>query len=185
VGTALGKSIVVGTAPTQVSKLTSSSYYVLADAQNPNTTTSGCEFVWIWYSILPSSSSAFAEAMTDIDGKKHFTTIPRGRVQPEVWRKFRDQNTALFNPHFNDLLANTNEPFIDDFGGSEEGAGKNDGHGGALFCLPVGEVDRIDGNKLRVFFVWSLLTTVLCVMACVRPFTLRLRGGSFTTDPTR
>jgi flavin-dependent dehydrogenase len=72
----------------------------------------GREFVWIWYDTIREDSSAFAETFTDTDGKKHYSTVPRGKIQPQVWRGVRDREDVVENPHFIDLLKHTNEPFV-------------------------------------------------------------------------
>lgn len=70
------------------------------------------EFVWIWYDTIPEDSPAFAEAFTDIDGKKHYSTIPRGKMEPKVWQSVLSRKDVVSNPHFADLLNHTSEPFV-------------------------------------------------------------------------
>ncbi|KAF2785511.1 FAD/NAD(P)-binding domain-containing protein [Melanomma pulvis-pyrius CBS 109.77] len=98
------------------------SYYVPADTGDRQG--SRCDFVWIWYDYdrFPEDSSDFHEIMTDVDGRKHFTTIPRGRMQPKVWRSILDRKSVVSNPHFVELLEKTKEPFVSairDFPGSK------------------------------------------------------------------
>jgi 2-polyprenyl-6-methoxyphenol hydroxylase-like FAD-dependent oxidoreductase len=73
----------------------------------------GREFVWIWYDTLPEHSPDFADTFTDTDGKKHYSTVPKGKIQPKVWQRVRDEREDVVrNPHFIDLLKRTREPFV-------------------------------------------------------------------------
>jgi len=74
--------------------------------------TKPCEFVWIWYDVIPEDSQEFNDTMTDADGKKHFTTIPRGKMQPKVWNGILNKIKNMPNPYFNELLERTEEPFV-------------------------------------------------------------------------
>lgn len=87
-------------------------YYVSADLAPQDENPRKCDFVWIWYYTLPSTSPYFAAAMTDIDGRQHATTVPRGKVDPKIWQKILAQGKADLNHDFADLLSNTAEPFV-------------------------------------------------------------------------
>ncbi|KAF2030738.1 hypothetical protein EK21DRAFT_111611 [Setomelanomma holmii] len=85
-------------------------YYVPADpAANVG---NKYEFVWIWYDPIPTDSTEFNATFTDVDGKEHFTTIPRGKIRSEVWQRVLDRKDAVSNPHFIELLERTKEPFV-------------------------------------------------------------------------
>jgi 2-polyprenyl-6-methoxyphenol hydroxylase-like FAD-dependent oxidoreductase len=95
--------------------------------------TSEREFVWIWYDTIAEDSPTFVETFTDIEGKKHFSTIPRGRIQPQVWQRVLGRKDTVSNPHFIDLLSHTSEPFVSavrDFPGT-----KSIFHGGKILLV--------------------------------------------------
>jgi flavin-dependent dehydrogenase len=72
--------------------------------------------------MLPKDSPQFDETLTDVDGKKHNTTIPRGKIQPKVWQRLLDRQYSLSNPYFVELMEKINEPFVSairDFEGSK------------------------------------------------------------------
>jgi hypothetical protein len=66
-----------------------SSYYVPAEINEIKTREN--DFVWVWYYPLPEDAPGFAEALTDVDGKRHLTTIARGKASPAVWNKIRSE----------------------------------------------------------------------------------------------
>lgn len=69
------------------------------------------QFIWIWYEKLEEGSDAFREVFTDVHGKKHFSTIPRGKIQPEIWAKRRSFGGNLSVP-FTELVEKTTDPFV-------------------------------------------------------------------------
>jgi hypothetical protein len=71
-----------------------------------------CDFVWVWYRMLPSDTEEYHSVFTDIDGKTHATTIPRGRMRKEVWGNLNEEGQKVLSPPFADLLANTSNPFV-------------------------------------------------------------------------
>lgn len=70
-----------------------------------------CQFIWVWYEILDDGSKKFNDIFTDVSGKRHLTTIPRGTMQPSVWNKRREEDVALSAP-FAELLQKTSDPFV-------------------------------------------------------------------------
>jgi hypothetical protein len=70
-----------------------------------------CQFIWIWYEMLDENSEDFREIFTDISGKRHATTVPRGKIQPNVWAKVRARRSAL-SKAFAELLDKTSDPFV-------------------------------------------------------------------------
>jgi 2-polyprenyl-6-methoxyphenol hydroxylase-like FAD-dependent oxidoreductase len=70
-----------------------------------------CQFIWVWYEMLEENSEDFQEIFTDVSGKRHLTTIPRGKMQPKVWAKRRECSAALSTP-FAELLEKTLDPFV-------------------------------------------------------------------------
>ncbi|TVY85846.1 2,6-dihydroxypyridine 3-monooxygenase [Lachnellula willkommii] len=53
------------------------SYYV--PSETGSVEPGDCQFIWIWYEKLEENTREFQETFTDVDGQKHFTTIPRGK----------------------------------------------------------------------------------------------------------
>jgi 2-polyprenyl-6-methoxyphenol hydroxylase-like FAD-dependent oxidoreductase len=59
--------------------------------------------------------------MTDVEGKTHRTTVPRGKLQYKVWKRLLARKAAIANPFFIELIGKIQEPFvsaISDFQGS-------------------------------------------------------------------
>jgi 2-polyprenyl-6-methoxyphenol hydroxylase-like FAD-dependent oxidoreductase len=69
------------------------------------------QFIWVWYDKLDEASQEFRDTFTDITGKKHPTTIPRGKVDPEVWAKRQTSGATLSVP-FAELIQKTSGPFV-------------------------------------------------------------------------
>ncbi len=95
-------------------------YYVPSEGSNPDSKQR--DFVWIWYDMLPEDSPQFTKTFTDIDGKRHNTTIPRGKMQPKVWERVLDHRKLVGNPYFIELMEKIEEPFVSairDFEGSK------------------------------------------------------------------
>jgi 2-polyprenyl-6-methoxyphenol hydroxylase-like FAD-dependent oxidoreductase len=61
--------------------------------------------------MLEEDSEDFRDAFTDVVGKRHFTTIPRGKMQPRIWAKRQERRAALLAP-LAELLQLTSDPFI-------------------------------------------------------------------------
>ncbi|KAH6679076.1 hypothetical protein B0J14DRAFT_624339 [Halenospora varia] len=85
------------------------SYYV--PSESGSLEAGDCQFIWIWYETIDEKSEEFQEIFTDIDGKKHSTTIPRGKMQTNVWAKKLQSATSLSTP-FTELLQKTADPFV-------------------------------------------------------------------------
>jgi 2-polyprenyl-6-methoxyphenol hydroxylase-like FAD-dependent oxidoreductase len=83
-------------------------YYVPRDG-DPNSDKR--DFVWIWYDTLPDPQQLTA-TLTDVSGKVHQTTVPRGKMSPEVWQRVVGRKTSVMNPHFIDLMESIEEPFV-------------------------------------------------------------------------
>jgi hypothetical protein len=90
--------------------LTIISYYVPSD--NTTISADARDFIWIWYQMFPADSDDFQEIFTDTNGQKHFTTIPRGKMQRKVWDKISDHGQSVLSPPFAELLRHTVGPFV-------------------------------------------------------------------------
>ncbi|KAF1828346.1 FAD/NAD(P)-binding domain-containing protein [Decorospora gaudefroyi] len=69
------------------------------------------QFIWVWYDKMDETSQEFQDTFTDVSGKKHSTTIPRGKVNPEVWAKRQSSGATLSVP-FAELIRKTTDPFV-------------------------------------------------------------------------
>jgi 2-polyprenyl-6-methoxyphenol hydroxylase-like FAD-dependent oxidoreductase len=85
------------------------SYYV--PAENGSLAPGVCQFIWVWYQMLPEGEE-LEEILTDCSGRKHLTTLPRGQMRKEVWEKTLHRAGKLLNPPFVDLLERTQDPFF-------------------------------------------------------------------------
>jgi 2-polyprenyl-6-methoxyphenol hydroxylase-like FAD-dependent oxidoreductase len=94
---------------TPISLANASSYHVPSDTGSVEP--GDCQFIWIWYEMLEEDSAEFDEIFTDIAGRRHFTTVPRGKIRPEVWSKRQSRAGAISAP-FAELIAKTDDPFV-------------------------------------------------------------------------
>ncbi|KAI1261713.1 FAD binding domain protein [Xylariaceae sp. FL1019] len=65
---------------------------------------------FVWYYNLANHSPELKDAFTDIHGKSHRNTVPRGLVRPEVWDRVRKQ-AEVAGP-FAEVLAKVRSPFV-------------------------------------------------------------------------
>ncbi|KAK7754990.1 hypothetical protein SLS62_003074 [Diatrype stigma] len=63
-----------------------------------------------WYTNVPVAS--LDNIMTDVDGKRHYTKLPPGRVRPEVWRIQKAYAKALFAPPYLEIIEKIASPFL-------------------------------------------------------------------------
>jgi 2-polyprenyl-6-methoxyphenol hydroxylase-like FAD-dependent oxidoreductase len=61
---------------------------------------------------LSEASPQFTETFTDIDGKRHSTTIPKGKISSAVWQRLLERKASVSNSHFVELMENIAEPFV-------------------------------------------------------------------------
>jgi 2-polyprenyl-6-methoxyphenol hydroxylase-like FAD-dependent oxidoreductase len=94
-------------------------YYVPRDG---DATSKQRDFVWIWYDNIAIGSQQLHETLTDVSGKTHQTTVPRGKMNPQIWQRVIDRESSVGNPYFVDVMRAVKEPFvstINDFGGQK------------------------------------------------------------------
>ncbi|KAH9897554.1 FAD binding domain protein [Xylariomycetidae sp. FL2044] len=65
---------------------------------------------FVWYYNIADSSAEMNEVFTDINGKYHQTTVPRGLLRPEVWERVR-ASVQVAAP-FMEVLAKVKSPFV-------------------------------------------------------------------------
>lgn len=68
--------------------------------------------MFVWYDNLPEDSPEFQETMTDINGIRHRSTVPRGKMQPQVWKRLLARNARSGNYAFGELIEKIEEPFV-------------------------------------------------------------------------
>jgi 2-polyprenyl-6-methoxyphenol hydroxylase-like FAD-dependent oxidoreductase len=67
---------------------------------------------WAWYSNLAADSPEMKDLFTDISGKEHFGTVPRGLVKPEAWEAKKALATSLLDKGHAEIVKRTTSPFI-------------------------------------------------------------------------
>jgi len=61
---------------------------------------------------MPEASQELRDAMTDINGKEHFNTVPQDLLQPCVWEKQKAIGLAHVPPPFAEMLEQTKTTFV-------------------------------------------------------------------------
>jgi hypothetical protein len=61
---------------------------------------------------MPEASKDLRDAMTDINGKEHFNTVPRDLLQPRTWEKQKAIGLAHVPPQFAEVFEQTKTTFI-------------------------------------------------------------------------
>ena len=69
-------------------------------------------FNFVWYCNIPASSNEMRDNMTDVDGHLHRSTLPSGKMRPEVWAKQKAYAAQVLTPPFLELVNKTTHPFI-------------------------------------------------------------------------
>lgn len=67
---------------------------------------------FVWYCNCPENSSDFKNAMTDVDGHFHRSTLPPGKMREDVWTRQRAYGDRVLAPPFKELVNNITQPFI-------------------------------------------------------------------------
>ncbi|KAK7753867.1 hypothetical protein SLS62_004233 [Diatrype stigma] len=67
---------------------------------------------WVWYYNLAQDSAEMTDIFTDITGKLHHNTVPRGFVRPEIWEQCRGELLPRISGPFRELLQKTSNPFV-------------------------------------------------------------------------
>ncbi|KAH8722880.1 hypothetical protein GQ44DRAFT_657800 [Phaeosphaeriaceae sp. PMI808] len=85
------------------------SYHV--PAENGSMELEDSQFIWVWYNKLGEDTAEFNQTFTDSSGRRHYTTVPRGKVNPEAWADRQSRGTAISIP-FAEMIAKTTDPFV-------------------------------------------------------------------------
>ncbi|MCJ1394607.1 hypothetical protein MMC18_007487 [Xylographa bjoerkii] len=67
---------------------------------------------YVWYCNYPQDSEEYRELMTDSDGHRHHTTLPAGKMRPEIWDQQKDYARRILPPQFAEIVQKTTQPFI-------------------------------------------------------------------------
>ena len=63
-----------------------------------------------WYSNR--STQSLANLLTDTDGKRHHTTVPGGKVRPELWKEQCSHGAMLLPDQFREVMNGISQPFL-------------------------------------------------------------------------
>lgn len=66
---------------------------------------------WIWYTTVSGKRDLDA-ILTDSDGRTHYNSIPRGKLNMSEWTKRRNSIRPSLNKAFVELMELTEEPFV-------------------------------------------------------------------------
>ncbi|MCJ1405840.1 hypothetical protein MMC11_009070 [Xylographa trunciseda] len=67
---------------------------------------------YVWYCNYPQDSEEYKELMTDSDGHRHHTTLPVGKMRPEIWDQQKAYARKILPPQFAEIVERTKQPFI-------------------------------------------------------------------------
>ncbi|KAM0144605.1 hypothetical protein ACHAP3_000635 [Botrytis cinerea] len=67
---------------------------------------------WVWYNQHPESSQEYIDVMTDVDGHRHRSTLPIGKVDPQKWNKQKALALSILPEPFAEMVQKTSRPFI-------------------------------------------------------------------------
>lgn len=67
---------------------------------------------WLWYCNVDEESTEMNDILTDVDGHRHKQTVPGGRVQLEVWARYRDKLLPHMTRPYAELFRATAGPFV-------------------------------------------------------------------------
>lgn len=66
-------------------------------------------FAWYYW---PSSASELQSILTDVDGYKHRTTLPKGKMRSEIWERQKTIARQCFHPELLPIVEGITEPFV-------------------------------------------------------------------------
>ncbi|KAF2834638.1 FAD/NAD(P)-binding domain-containing protein [Patellaria atrata CBS 101060] len=66
----------------------------------------------VWYQNFSTTSPELEAALTDINGKKHQNTVPKGLVNPEVWNTRVQLAAKLMPAPFVEVISKITRPFV-------------------------------------------------------------------------
>ena len=67
---------------------------------------------FVWYYNCSDDSKEFAEIMTDVEGHRHRSTLPPGKIRPEVWAKQQAKGRQLLAAPIRELVEIIKVPFV-------------------------------------------------------------------------
>ncbi|TGO26850.1 hypothetical protein BPAE_0052g00410 [Botrytis paeoniae] len=117
-GTALESEISEKTRTTFAYKTTFFAYkggYIVLytiPGEDGNTSPGHRQLNWVWYNQHPQSSQEYIDVMTDIDGHRHRSTLPIGKVDPQKWDKQKAFALEILPEPFAEMVQKTSKPFI-------------------------------------------------------------------------
>ena len=67
---------------------------------------------FVWYYNCPGDSPEFADIMTDVNGHRHQSTVPPGKIHPEVWAKQQAHGRSVLAAPIKELVDKITSPFV-------------------------------------------------------------------------
>ncbi|TGO82463.1 hypothetical protein BPOR_0826g00040 [Botrytis porri] len=80
--------------------------------EDGNTSPGHRQLNWVWYNQHPESSQEYVDLMTDIDGHRHRSTLPIGKVDPQKWVQQKVLALEILPDPFAEMVQKTTKPFI-------------------------------------------------------------------------
>ena len=65
-----------------------------------------------WAQYTWPARSLIQDILTDTDGHQHRTTLPKGKMRPEIWQKQMEHARRMFHPELVELAEKIKEPFV-------------------------------------------------------------------------
>ncbi len=59
---------------------------------------------WCWYDACDASTQVFTDYMTDVDGVRHYVTVPGNLLRPEVWKAQLERREATLSPKWKKIF---------------------------------------------------------------------------------
>ncbi|PQE31907.1 hypothetical protein CJF32_00008825 [Rutstroemia sp. NJR-2017a WRK4] len=80
--------------------------------EDGNTSEGHRQLNWIWYQVCPEDSQEYVDIMTDINGHRHRTTLPPGKIDPQNWENQKALALRTLPKPFAEMVQKTRKPFI-------------------------------------------------------------------------
>jgi 2-polyprenyl-6-methoxyphenol hydroxylase-like FAD-dependent oxidoreductase len=80
--------------------------------EDGNTSEGHRQLNWVWYQVCLENSQEYVDVMTDIDGHRHRTTLPPGKIDPRNWEKQKALALTTLPKPFAEMVQKTQKPFI-------------------------------------------------------------------------
>ena len=65
-----------------------------------------------WYTWPSQSSLTVQDILTDMDGHTHHTTLPKGKMRPDIWQRQLEHASKTLPPPLYELASHIKSPFV-------------------------------------------------------------------------